>query len=82
YQPVNIADYVLDAGKPASITVGTKKFASGDDVLFGPSPLYGNETQTLTADAVFVGHGREADYAGVDATGKFVVALLGNPPGT
>ncbi|WP_204274801.1 hypothetical protein, partial [Enterobacter hormaechei] len=33
YQPVNIADYVLDAGKPASITVGTKKFASGDDVL-------------------------------------------------
>ncbi|MBB4838332.1 Zn-dependent M28 family amino/carboxypeptidase [Sphingomonas kyeonggiensis] len=81
YQPVNIADYVLDAEKPASATIGTKKFAGGEDVLFGPSPLYGDETQTLTADAVFVGHGREEDYAGLDVTGKFVVTLLGNPPG-
>jgi len=81
YQPVNIADYVLDAANPASATVGTKKFAGGEDVLFGPSPLYGDEAQTLTADAVFVGHGREADYAGLDVTGKFVVTLLGNPPG-
>ena len=82
YQPVNIADYVLDAGKPASLTVGAKRFASGGDVLFGPSPLYGSETQTLTADAVVVGHGREADYVGIDVAGKFVVTLLGNPPGT
>ncbi len=81
YQPVNIADYVLDAEKPASATIGTKKFAGGEDVLFGPSPLYGDETQTLTADAVFVGHGREADYAGLDVTGKFVVTLIGTPPG-
>jgi len=82
YQPVDIADYVLDADKPASITVGTKAFAGGEDVLFGPSPLYGDETQILTADAVFVGHGREEDYAGLDVTGKFVVTLIGNPPGT
>ena len=81
YQPVNIAEYVLDADKPASITVAGKKFAGGEDVLFGPSPVHGNDTQILTADAVFVGYGREEDYAGLDVTGKFVVALIGNPPG-
>ena len=81
YQPVNIAEYVLDADKPGSITVGTRKFPAGEDVLFGPSPLYGDTTQTLTADAVFVGHGRDEDYAGLDVTGKFVVTAVGLPPG-
>ncbi len=82
YQPVNIAEYVLDADQPASATLGTKKFLTGEDVLFGPSPLYGDETQTLTSNAVFIGHGREQDYSGLDVTGKFVVTLFGNPPGT
>ncbi len=81
YQPVNIADYVLDAARPASATVGTKKFAGGGDVLFGPSPLYGDDTQTVSGGAVFVGHGRDEDYAGLDVAGKFVVVLIGNPPG-
>jgi hypothetical protein len=81
YQPVNIAEYVLDADKPGSIIVGAKKFVAGEDVLLGPSPLYGNDTQTLTAEAVFVAHGRDEDYAGLDVTGKFVVTPIGPPPG-
>ena len=82
YQPVNIAEYVLDSSKPAAITIGTRKYPTGEDLLVGPSPVYGDTTQKLTADAVFVGHGREQDYAGLDVTGKFVVTLTGNPPGT
>jgi hypothetical protein len=81
YQPVNIAEYLLDASKPASIAVGAKKYPAGTDVLVAPSPRYGSDTQTLTADAVFVGHGRDEDYAGLDVTGKFVVATLTPPPG-
>jgi hypothetical protein len=81
YQPVNIAEYVLDADKPALLAVGTKKFTAGEDLLVAPSPRYGEDTQTLSADAVFVGHGRDEDYAGFDVTGKFVVATLTPPPG-
>ncbi|MDG2534613.1 M20/M25/M40 family metallo-hydrolase [Sphingomonas sp. HITSZ_GF] len=82
YQPVNIAEYALDADRPATVTVGARKFPSGTDVLMAPSPRFGEATQTLTADAVFVGYGREEDYAGLDVTGKFVVTLLNTPPGT
>lgn len=81
YQPVNIADYVLDPEKPAQIILGAKKFPGGTDLLVAPSPRYGDETQTLTADAVFVGHGRDEDYAGLDVTGKFVVTTLTPLPG-
>jgi hypothetical protein len=82
YQPVNVAEYLLNASKPPSVTVGTKKYPAGADVLLGPSPVYGDTTQTLSADAVFVGYGRDEDYAGLDVTGKFVVTLLATPPNT
>ncbi len=82
YQPVTLADYVLDSDKPASIMVGGKKFANGADVLISASPRYGDDTQVLAADAVFVGFGRDEDYAGLDVKGKFVVSLIGMPKGT
>ena len=81
YQQVPLAEFELDAAKPASITVGSKKFANTVEVLISASPRYGNETQILSGDAVFVGHGLEADYAGLDVRGKFVVTLIGTPKG-
>ncbi|RYD59741.1 MAG: M20/M25/M40 family metallo-hydrolase [Sphingomonadales bacterium] len=81
YQQVSLAEYELDASKPASITIGTRKFANGADVLVSASPRYGQTEQVLSGDAVFVGHGLEADYAGLDVRGKFVVTLIGTPKG-
>ena len=81
YQSVPLAQYSLDDSKPASMTLGGKTFANGADVLISASPRYGNETQLLNGDAVFVGHGLESDYAGLDVRGKFVVTLIGLPKG-
>jgi hypothetical protein len=81
YQQVPLADYALDASAPASITVGGKKFANGEDVLIAASPRYGSAAQVLTGDVVFAGYGLHDDYAGLDVKGKFVAVLLGSPRG-
>ncbi|MBX3563310.1 MAG: M20/M25/M40 family metallo-hydrolase [Sphingomonas sp.] len=81
YQQVPLAEYALDESKPASITIGTKKFANGAEVLVSASPRYGEATQTLSGEAVFVGYGMDADYDGLDVRGKFVVTLIGTPKG-
>ncbi|MES2987450.1 MAG: M20/M25/M40 family metallo-hydrolase [Pseudomonadota bacterium] len=81
YQQVPLAEYSLDETKPASITIGTKKFANGAEALVSASPRYGNDTQTVSGDAVFVGYGLNSDYDGLDVRGKFVVTLIGNPKG-
>jgi hypothetical protein len=79
YQPVNLAEYSLDTSKPAGIVIGKTRFGNGTDLLISASPRYGQATQALSGDAVFVGYGRDEDYAGLDVTGKFVVTLIGMP---
>ncbi len=79
YQPVNRIDYSLDTDAPPELGVGSKKFANGGDLAIGPSPRFGSERQTVAAGAVFVGYGREEDYAGLDVRGKFVVAFATLP---
>ncbi|UZK65746.1 M20/M25/M40 family metallo-hydrolase [Sphingomonas sp. M1-B02] len=81
YQQVPLAEHALDDAKPATLTIGTTKFTNGGDVLISASPRYGNDTQTLSGEAVFVGYGLESDYAGLDVKGKFVVTLIGLPKG-
>ncbi|WP_213980144.1 M20/M25/M40 family metallo-hydrolase [Sphingomonas sp. dw_22] len=87
YQQVPLAEYALDASKPATLTIGGKSFANGTDILMGGTPRGGGGTQTLTANAVFVGYGLDApklghdDYAGVDVAGKFAVMLMALPTG-
>ncbi|RYE04192.1 MAG: M20/M25/M40 family metallo-hydrolase [Sphingomonadales bacterium] len=81
YQQVPLAEYVLDSSKPASVTIGAKKFVNGAEVLISASPRYGSSEQVVSGETVFVGYGMEADYAGLDVTGKFVVTLIGTPKG-
>ena len=81
YQNVPFVEYWLDDSKPAGLTIGTRKFANGADILMSGSPRYGTDTQTVSGDMVFVGHGLESDYAGVDVRGKFAVTLIGAPKG-
>ncbi|UYY60329.1 M20/M25/M40 family metallo-hydrolase [Sphingomonas sp. S2-65] len=77
YQQVPIAQFELDEAKPASVTVGARRFLNREDVLIAPTPRFGSKTQAVEGAAVFVGRGMEADYAGLDVRGKFAVALLG-----
>ncbi|MET0307794.1 MAG: M20/M25/M40 family metallo-hydrolase [Sphingomonas sp.] len=87
YQQVPLAQYALDTSKPATLGVGGTHFVNGSDILMGATPRGGGGTQTLSADAVFVGYGLDAsarghdDYAGVDVTGKFAVMLQALPKG-
>ncbi|MES2443191.1 MAG: M20/M25/M40 family metallo-hydrolase [Pseudomonadota bacterium] len=81
YQQMPLAVYSLDADAPASVMVGDKKFENRADVLIAASPRSGDGLQTVTAAAVFVGYGEEADYAGLDVKGKFAVMLVGTPKG-
>ena len=87
YQQVPLAQYSLDTSKPATLAVGGKSFVNGTDILMGGTARGGGGTQTLTANAVFVGYGLDApklghdDYAGVDVTGKFAVMLQTLPNG-
>jgi hypothetical protein len=87
FQQVSLAEYGLNPERPASMTIGGQSFANAKDVLIAPSPRFGNDTQTVSGEAVFVGYGFDApelgfdDYAGVDVRGKFVVALMGMPKG-
>ncbi|WP_369404254.1 M20/M25/M40 family metallo-hydrolase [Sphingomonas soli] len=81
YQQVPLAEFVLDTSKPATVTIGTKKFSNGAEALISASPRYGTQEQLVSGDAVFVGYGLESDYAGLDVRGKFVVTLIGTPKG-
>lgn len=74
YQRFPLATWSLAS---ASVGIGEAKFPNRIDVLIAGSPRYGEGPQTIAADAVFVGYGREADYAGLDVRGKFAVMLLG-----
>ncbi|RYY28246.1 MAG: M20/M25/M40 family metallo-hydrolase [Sphingomonadales bacterium] len=81
YQQVPFAEYSLDETKPAYVTVGGKKFLNGAEVLLSASPRYGSTEQAVSGNAVFVGYGLDADYAGIDVTGKIAVTLIGTPKG-
>ncbi|HEX8301685.1 M20/M25/M40 family metallo-hydrolase [Sphingomonas sp.] len=81
YQQVPLAEYSLNDAKPGSMILGGKTFANGEEVLISASPRYGSETQILSGEAVFVGHGLESDYEGLDVRGKFAVTLIGMPKG-
>jgi Zn-dependent M28 family amino/carboxypeptidase len=81
YQQVSLAEYGLNERHPATLRIGRHSFANGEDVLIAPSPRFGSETQSVSGDAVFVGHGLEDDYAGMDVRGKFAVMLIGLPKG-
>lgn len=75
----------LNPDKPGALTIGTQRFANGQDVLIAPDARFSD--QTLSAPAVFVGHGVVApaqkidDYAGLDVKGKIVVMVRAMPPG-
>jgi hypothetical protein len=79
YQQVPLASFGVDPAKPSSMTIGGKRFVNKSDVLIPAGFQPG--TQIITGNVVFVGHGLEADYAGLDVKGKFVVALMGVPKG-
>lgn len=79
YQQVPLSEYSLDPAAPASLTVGTKRFANGEDAIIGASPRYGTTAQRLEGGVVFAGYGMAADYAGLDVKGKFVAVLTGRP---
>ncbi|QIG81416.1 M28 family peptidase [Stakelama tenebrarum] len=83
YQMVPFAEVGLE-GTPTMMVDGAP-LQQGKDMLIGAgSSLEGGE-QTIVGNAVFVGHGMVSeehgidDYAGVDATGKFVVYFVGPP---
>lgn len=71
---------------PATLTIGGKSFANGENVLIGPSAH--EPRQELSGEVVFVGFGLDApesgfdDYAGLDVEGKVVAMLSGFPKGT
>lgn len=54
-------------------------WTNGQDGLFGAGREAGHVS--IPAELVFVGYGQEADYAGLDVTGKVVVILSGAPAG-
>jgi hypothetical protein len=79
YQQMPLAEYSLEADAPASLSVGARKFDNRGDVLIAASPRSGGGLQSVAADAVFVGYGLAADYAGLDVKGKYAVMLAGAP---
>lgn len=85
YQTVPFVKTQLKAGAPATVTIGGKSFANGQDVLIGSSAAYPD--QVVEADVVFVGYGLDSpengynDYAGLDVKGKIVAFLSGFPNG-
>lgn len=64
----------------ATVSIGGRDFDTAKDVAVGGSTA--GPAQELTAKAVFVGHGVDAeDYRGLDVRGKYVVVLSGFPKG-
>ncbi|MHA6721938.1 M28 family metallopeptidase [Sphingomonas sp. RS2018] len=83
YQTITFRTARPDPAKPAAITIGGTRFASGTDAAVAPDARF--QDQKLAAGAVFVGFGLDApaqgqdDYRGLDVRGKFVVMLSGTP---
>ena len=69
--------YISDS---SFVEVGGKYFRNDRDIVVLP---FGAGDTTVTAPAVFAGYGFESstysDYAGIDAKGKIVILLAGNP---
>ena len=84
YQQVPFVQFRL-GGAPASVTVGGRRFAQGQEVLLSPSATEG--VQRIEAPVVFAGYGIDApeagmrDYKGLDVRGKVVAVLSGFPKG-
>lgn len=80
YQKVPLIRYALDPAKRGSVTIGDKILEHGQGALLSASAR-NDGTERVSGDAVFVGYGRDSDYAGLDVRGKVVIALLGWPKG-
>ena len=84
YQQVPFQESALTRGS-ARLTIGGKTFASGGEIILGPSQF--EAKQSLTAPVVFAGYGLKSadhgidDYAGLDVRGKIVAVLSGFPKG-
>lgn len=82
YQQVPFLEYRL-AGEPASLAVGGRRFAHGQEVILTPTAEQG--PVSVEAPVVFVGYGLHApelgidDYKGLDVRGKIVAVLNGFP---
>ncbi len=85
YQIIPFQKARIDPDKPATITIGSIRFANGGEVAIAPDGRF--QDQVLSAGPVFVGYGLDApaqgqdDYRGLDVKGKFVVVLPGVPNG-
>jgi len=88
FQPVAFDQTtVLGGGMRWKPTVGAAtSWDQGRDIIMIPAPASSRES--ITAPLVFVGYGIDApaegfdDYAGLDVSGKIVIAIIGVPPGT
>jgi len=63
--------------KAASLKMGRNTYEYGVDML-----LMDGKDGELTADAIYVNYGNEADYEGLDVTGKIVFAQAGDGEAT
>jgi hypothetical protein len=87
YEQVPFRRSIHAEAPTASITIGKDRTAlrPGTDIAVRPSLT--EQSRSLDAPLVFVGHGISDsrlgidDYAGLDVRGKFVVAMDGAPPG-
>ncbi|HLL30617.1 MAG TPA: M28 family metallopeptidase [Allosphingosinicella sp.] len=84
YQQVPFLEYRL-SGEPASLAIGGRRFAHGQEVVLTPTPQ--GTPVSIDAPVVFVGYGLAApelgidDYKGLDVRGKVVAVLNGFPKG-
>lgn len=85
YQPIDFVRAKFKEGAPATVTIGGKAFANGEDVMMTAFPREAD--QVVEALGVFVGYGLDSpehgfdDYSGIDVRGKIVVLLYGAPEG-
>ena len=85
YQSISFATASADPARPSAVTIGGRRFATGDHVIVGPTVAAADID--AGAEAVFVGYGLESkelgldDYRGLDVKGKIVVYLQGTPEG-
>lgn len=59
------------------LTLGNRNYEQGEDIL-----LMDGQNGILTGDVVYVNYGQEADYEGIDVTGKIVFAQAGDGEST